>query len=117
MDINDLLGGGGAGGFDLNALMQKAQQMQSDVVEAQERALAREVVGEAGGGMVKVTANGKMEILKVAMDPAVVDPEDREMLEDLVTAACNDAIRKARAVMEEELGDMAGMLQAGGLKL
>lgn len=113
MDINDILGGGA----DLSSLMEQARKMQEQVQEAQRRAEGREVTGEAGGGMVRVTANGRQEIVKVEIDKAVADPADLEMLQDLITAACNAALKKAKSIMSEELGPMAQMLEAGGVKL
>jgi len=119
MSIDDLskLLGGGAGGLDLNALMGKAQQMQADMVAAQQRAQTKEVTGEAAGGMVTVTANGRFEIVKVQLDKAVVDPEDVDMLEDLIVAASNAALTKAREMMQQEMGPMADMLKQGGFSL
>ncbi|MGM0576767.1 MAG: YbaB/EbfC family nucleoid-associated protein [Myxococcota bacterium] len=102
------------GGGGLQGLLQQATQMQAQVQEAQSRAAARKVVGEAGGGLVKVTANGKLEVLQVEIDPAVAD-EDREMLQDLVVAATNDALSRAKNLMNEELGPLAQMLQSSGL--
>ncbi len=115
MDLDKLLGE--LKNMDLGALMGQAQQVQGQVAEAQERAARREVVGEAGGGIVKVTANGRQEILRVDIDPIAVDPRDKEMLEDLLVAATNVALHKAKAVMAEELGPLAGMMQAGGVGL
>lgn len=115
-DIDELLESLGGGG-GMSGLMGKVQEMQGQMAQAQERAHAREVVGESGGGMVKVTANGKLEIVRVEIEPTVVDPRDVEMLADLVTAATNVALDKARGIMAEELGPLAGMLKAGGLQV
>jgi DNA-binding YbaB/EbfC family protein len=79
------------------------QKLQSDLAE-------RVVEGSAGGGMVKAFVNGKMELLKLKIEPDVVDPNDVSMLEDLVVAAVTDGIRKARKMAEEELGRLTGGL-------
>src|SRR5438105_4350765 len=98
--------------FDLNALFQQAQALQEKMKEAQERLAKKEVTGSSGGGMVIVTANGKGEVLKVQIDKQAVDPRDVAMLEDLVLAAVNSAIRAAQeaAAAENPLGPLAGML-------
>src|SRR5260221_549188 len=83
-------------GFDLNALFQQAQQIQEQMKRAQEELARKEVTGTAGGGMVTVTANGRGELLKVQIDPKVVDPKDVAMLEDLGLAAGNSALRAAQ---------------------
>src|SRR5919201_6735405 len=98
--------------FDLNALMQQAQQLQEQMQKAQERLAQKTVTGSAGGGMVVVTANGKGEIQKVAIDKQAVDPRDVPMLEDLVLAAVNSAIRAAQEAQAAE-GPLSGM--AAGL--
>jgi DNA-binding YbaB/EbfC family protein len=98
------------GGFDINKLMQQAQQMQAQMAQAQEE-IANEVVeASAGGGMVTVKANGAGEILEIAIDPKAIDPDDPEMLSDLVLAAVNEALRSGRNLMESKL---SGMLPPG----
>lgn len=109
MNLNDLLGGG-----NLDGLMAQARQMQTQMQEAQARAELRQVTGEAGGGMVKVTANGRLDILKVEIDRLALVGEDLEMLQDLVTAAVNDAIRRAKATVQQELGPLGDMMKASG---
>ncbi len=94
--------------FDLNALFQQAQALQEKMKEAQERLAKKEVTGSAGGGMVVVTANGKGEILKVQIDKQAVDPADVAMLEDLVLAAVNSALRAAQEAAAAE-NPMAGL--------
>jgi DNA-binding YbaB/EbfC family protein len=113
MSIEDLMGGPDG----LKNLMGQAQKIQLQLKEAQERAERREVVGEAGGGLVKVTANGRQEILSLKIDPVAVDPRDVEMLEDLVRAAVNVALGRAREAMGEEMGSLGSMLNLSGLKL
>jgi len=110
MNIDELLGGA-----NLEGLMQQAQQMQEQVKQAQARAEQKKVVGEAGGGIIKVTANGRMEILAVEIDPIAATGEDLEMLQDLVTAAVNDALRRAKDAMREEMGPFADMMKASGM--
>src|SRR5438105_15234915 len=98
--------------FDVNELMQQAQAVQQKMQEAQERLAKKEVTGTAGGGMVIVTANGKGEILKVQIDKQAVDPRDVPMLEDLVLAAANSALRAAQeaAAAESPLSALGGMM-------
>ena len=102
-------GRGFGGGMNMQALMKQAQQMQEQLKKAQEELKASEFVGSAGGGMVKGTVSGAKEVLAVSINPQAIDPDDIEMLEDLVTAAVNDALNKA-AEKERELMPMAGNL-------
>jgi len=111
MNIEDMLGG------NMQGLLEKAQQMQQDLQEAQARAQEKVVSGEAGGGMVKVSANGKLEILSVTIDPLVATGEDLEMLQDLVVAAVNDALRRARETVAEEMGPLAEVMKSSGFGL
>ena len=102
--------------FDMNKLMQQAQQMQSEMAKAQEE-LANEVVeASAGGGMVVVKATGGGEIREIKIDPKAIDPDDPELLADMVLAAVNEAIRSARSLQETKLGGLAGGA-LGGLGL
>src|SRR3954452_545458 len=101
-------------GFDLNALLQQAQQIQEQMKEAQERLAQKLVTGSAGGGMVIVTANGKGEVQKVQIDKQAVDPRDVPMLEDLVLAAVNSAMRAAQEAQAAE-GPMSQMPNLGDL--
>ena len=91
-------------------LMRQAQQMQETLEKAQAELATLEVTGEAGGGMVKVQMNGKHEVRRVTLDPAVAG-DDRELLEDLIAAACNDAVRKLEARSQEKFAGMMGGLQ------
>ena len=101
--------------FDMNKLLQQAQQMQSEMAKAQEE-LANEVVeASAGGGMVVVKATGGGEIREIKIDPKAIDPDDPEFLEDAVLAAVNEALRSAQALAQTKLGGMMGGL--GGLGL
>ena len=98
-------------------LMKQAQQLQANVQKAQAEIAAMEVTGEAGGGMVKVTINGRHEARRVQIDPSV-PLDDREMVEDLVAAAFNDAVHRLEAVTQERMsGLMGGMSLPPGLKL
>src|SRR2546423_8626864 len=101
-------------GFDLNALLQQAQQIQEQMKEAQERLGQKIVTGSSGGGMVLVTANGKGEIQKIQIDKQAVDPRDVAMLEDLVLAAVNSALRAAQEAAAAE-GPLSGLPNLGNL--
>ena len=99
-------------------LMKQAQKMQEDLQKAQEKLADMEVSGESGGGMVKVTMTGRHEVRRVTIDPAAVDPDDLEMLEDLIAAAVNDAVHKVEKTSQEQMsGMMAGMPMPPGMKL
>lgn len=100
---------------NIGQLMKQAQKMQAKMAEMQEKLGAMEVDGESGGGMVKATITGKSELRSIKIDPSIVDPEDVEILEDLVVAAVNDAKRKAQARIEEEMGKLTGGLDIPGL--
>jgi hypothetical protein len=102
---------------NLGQLMRQAQQLQANMQKAQEQLGSVEVTGEAGGGMVRVVMNGRHEVRRVEIDPAAA-ASDREMLEDLVAAACNDATRRVgEAVQQHMAGAMGGMQLPPGMKL
>lgn len=92
------------GGFDIGALLSQLSQVQQDLRDAQEEAAAREVEGSSGGGAVKVRVSGALEFLEVKIDPSVVDPDDVEMLEDLVLAAVRDGLEKAGSLATNAIG-------------
>ena len=94
----------GAGGFDMGAMMKQVQQMQADMAEAQEKLKDEVVEASAGGGMVKVKMSGDLRLLELEIDPDAVDPEDAEMLQDMVLAAVNEAIRAAQELAAVEDG-------------
>lgn len=94
---------------DLGDVMQQAQRLQAEVQRLQEEVGARRVEGSAGGGLVTAVANGRGELVSVRIDPEAA-AEDREMLQDLITAAANDALRKARDLMAQEMGRVVGGL-------
>lgn len=94
----------------------KISELQSKVQEAQEELEKVEVEAEAGGGMVKVKANGKRKVLSIKLDKDVIDPEDAEMLEDLVVAGVNKALEKAEEAAQEKMQDAyKGMMPGGGI--
>ena len=101
--------------FDMNKLMKQAQEMQKQLEEAQEAA-KNEVVEGSAGGMVTVKATGEGRLLEVKIDPKAIDPDDPELLEDMVLAAVNEAIRSAQSLAESKLGGLAGGA-LGGLGL
>jgi len=89
-------------------LMKKAQELQSNLQKTQQELEAMEVTGESGGGMVKITMNGRHDVRRVDIDPTSLD--DKEMLEDLIAAAINDSIRKVEKLSKEKMSDVAGGL-------
>ena len=99
----------------LGQLMKQAQKMQNELAKIQEEAANKEVEASSGGGMVSVTANGKQQILSIRIEPEVVDPEDVDMLQDLVVAAVNEALKKAQELVAEEMSKVTGGLQIPGL--
>lgn len=100
---------------NLGGLMKQAQAMQEQMAKIQEQAAAKRVTGTAGGGMVTVTASGAMEVVSVTIDPEVAKTGDVEMLQDLIVAASNDALRKAREMVAEEMKAVTGGLRIPGL--
>ena len=104
---------GGAMPGSMSNLMKQAQRMQRQMEEGQKELEAKEFTAAAGGGAVEVTVNGKKELLKVKLSEEVVDPEDVEMLQDLIVAAVNEAMRQADEASSELMGKMTGGL--GGL--
>jgi DNA-binding YbaB/EbfC family protein len=102
---------------NIGNMMKQAEALQRNMQKAQEEIASMEIVGESGGGMVKVTMTGRHEVKRVQIEPAVFG-DDREMLEDLVAAACNDAVRKVEAATQQKMsGLMAGMRLPPGMKL
>jgi len=89
-------------------LVRQAQKLQSQMARVQEEMAAKTVEGSAGGGMVTVIANGKQEVMSIKIDPEVVDPNDIEMLQDLVVAAANDALKKAQEMVASEMSKLTG---------
>lgn len=93
----------------MQALMKQAQQMQEQLKKAQDELKESEFIGSAGGGMVNVTVSGAKEMLAVSIKPEAVDPDDIEMLEDLITAAVNDALNKVSEKERELMPNMGGL--------
>ena len=103
--------------FDMNKMLREAQRMQEELAKAQEEAATEIVEASAGGGMVRVKANGAGEVVEITIDPRAIDPNDPELLADMILAAVNEALRSARGLMESKMsglipGDLGGL---GGL--
>ena len=101
--------------MDMNQLMKQAQQMQQQMQKAQEELAGRTVEAESGGGMVKVVFNGKQELISLHIDPKAVDPEEVDLLEDLILAAMQDGQKKVAQMSQESLGKVTGGLGFPGL--
>ncbi len=93
---------------NMQAMMKQFQKVQEKIAEVQAGLEQKTVVGEAGGGMVKVTANGKQQVIKVEIEKEVIKPEEKEMLEDLIVAAVNKALEKSSAMAQEEMQKATG---------
>ena len=102
-------------GMDMNKMLQQVQQMQEQMAKAQEELADQTVEASAGGGMVTVVATGALQIKEIKIAKEAIDPDDPEMLADMVLAAVNEALRSAQGLMESRLGGMMGGL--GGLGL
>ncbi|MGZ5337938.1 MAG: YbaB/EbfC family nucleoid-associated protein [Solirubrobacterales bacterium] len=104
---------------DLGAMMQQVQQMQAEMTKAQEQLKEESVEASAGGGMVKVKMSGDLRLLALTIQPDAIDPEDAELLQDMVLAAVNEAIRSAQELANSKMGGITGGLGggAGGLGL
>ena len=96
-------------------MMKQAQKLQSQMLKLQEELAEKTVESSSGGGMVKVVANGRQQIVSIQIEKEVVDPEDVEMLQDLVLAAVNDALAKAQEMVSSEMGKLTGGLNIPGL--
>jgi nucleoid-associated protein EbfC len=107
------MGGGMKKGF--GQIMKQAQKMQEQMAKTQEELGSKTVDASAGGGMVTVTANGKQQILSIRIERQVVDPEDVDMLQDLVVAAVNEALKKSQEMVAEEMSKITGGFQIPGL--
>ncbi len=99
----------------LGNIMKQAQMMQQKMARMQEELAQRQVDASAGGGMVTAVVNGKQQILSLVIDRSVVDPTDVEMLQDLVVAALNEALKKSQEMMQEEMSKITGGLNLPGL--
>ncbi len=100
---------------NMGNIMSQAKKMQERLASVQEEMALKTIDGSAGGGMVTVTANGRQEIISLKIEPEVVNPEDIEMLQDLVQAAVNDALRKSQEMVQQEMSKITGGLKIPGL--
>jgi DNA-binding YbaB/EbfC family protein len=100
---------------NMNKLLKQAQKMQSQVMKAQEELQKKEYEGAAGGGMVKIVMNGKNELISVKLNPEVVDPEDIEMLEDLIVAAHSNALEQVKGESDSVFGSIQSGLSLPGM--
>ena len=100
---------------NMGQIMKQAQKFQTKMAKLQEELSERTVEASAGGGMVTVVANGGQDVLSISIDPEVVDPDDVEMLQDLIMAAVNDALNKAKAMMNEEMGQLTKGMNIPGM--
>ena len=101
-------------GFDLGGILQQAQQLQERLANVQQELATRTVEASAGGGMVTATVNGKLEVVRIRIEPSLLESKDVEMLQDLVMAAVNEGIRSAQRLVADEMGKVTGGL---GIKL
>lgn len=100
---------------NLGNMMKQAQKLQSKMLEMQEELGNRTVTVQVGGGMVEIVANGRQEILSLRIDPEVVNPDDTEMLQDLIMAAVNDALNRSREMVSDEMAKLTGGMKIPGL--
>jgi DNA-binding YbaB/EbfC family protein len=103
--------------MDMNKMMQQVQQLQAQMAQAQEELKNETVEASAGGGMVTVKATGDLQITEIKISPEAIDPDDPELLADMVLAAVNEALRSAQSLAQSKLGGMAGLDDMGGLGL
>jgi DNA-binding YbaB/EbfC family protein len=101
--------------MDMNSIMRQAQQFQQNMARIQEELAHKKVTGSAGGGMVTVTVNGRSEVLSVEIERAIIMESEADMLQDLIVAATNDALRKAREMEKTDMGKLTGGLNLPGL--
>ncbi|EHR36300.1 YbaB/EbfC family nucleoid-associated protein [Helcococcus kunzii] len=107
--------GGFGGGNNMGQMMKQVQQMQKRMEDAQKEIEESTVTATSGGGMVEVEANGKKQIISIKIDPEAVDPEDVEILQDMVLTAVNDAISQVEKLSEEKLGKITGGMNLPGI--
>ncbi|WP_027339725.1 YbaB/EbfC family nucleoid-associated protein [Halonatronum saccharophilum] len=101
--------------MNMNKMMKQVQKMQGQMAKMQEELADKTVDATVGGGVVTVTANGKQEIVDIKIDPDAIDPDDVEMLEDLILAATNEALRKMQEMTNKEMGKLTGGMNIPGL--
>ncbi len=102
---------------DLGSIMKQAQKIQAQIARMQEELAGKTVEASAGGGMITVVASGKQEIVSIRIEPEVLDAGDRDMLQDLVVAAVNEALRKSQEMVSEEMKKITGGLNIPGLTM
>ena len=102
-------------GMNMQQLMRQAQKMQRQMQQTQEELAGTELTGVSGGGMVKVTVTGNSQLVSLHIDPEVIDPEDHEMLEDMILAAFQDALSQAQALSQEKMGRFTNGMSIPGL--
>jgi nucleoid-associated protein EbfC len=100
---------------NMNKLMKQAQQLQTKMTQLQEEMAEKTTEATAGGGMVKVVANGKQQVISIQIEKEVVDPEDVEMLQDLIVAAVNEALARSQTMVNEEMSKLTGGMNIPGL--
>ncbi len=103
------------GGGNMNKMMKQVQKMQQEMAKMQEELAEKTVEATAGGGVVKVVANGRQELLAVEIKPEAVDPDDVEMLQDLILAAVNEVLRKSQDMVANEMSKITGGLKLPGM--
>ena len=102
---------------NMQQMLQQVQKMQQDMLAAQEQLKQEEVEASAGGGMVTVKVSGDLVVKSITIDPEAIDPDDPELLQDMVTAACNEALRAAQELAAQRMGGLTGGLDLGSLGL
>jgi nucleoid-associated protein EbfC len=107
----------GPGGLDLSSMMKQLQQVQAEMAEAQEKLKDETVEASTGGGMVKVKMSGDLRLLEITIDPEAIDPEDADLLQDMVLAAVNEALASAQELASKKLGGITGGLGDLGLNI
>ena len=105
----------GMPGGNMQQMLKQAQRMQANIAKLQEELEAREYEASAGGGMVKVTVNGEMELVNLTIDPDALDPEDVDMLQDMIMAAVNEAVRGVNELANKQMGAITGGLNIPGM--
>ena len=108
-------GMGGMGGGNMQSMIRQAQKMQADMMKAQEELESKSYEAAAGGGVVKAVVSGRKEVTSVTIDPEAVDPDDVEMLQDLIVAAVNEALRKASDDANSQMSKLTGGMNLGGM--
>lgn len=107
-------GGFPRGGGNMGNMMKQMQQMQRKIEETQQKIEEMEATASAGGGVVEATVNGKKEVVKIHLDPEILDPEDSEMVEDMIMAAVNEALREIGKVSDQEMAKVTGGMNIPG---